>query len=174
MGGFFNGWRRKTGCVTLVMALVFTGGWVKSFTREDEIAITVFQRRQCFDSMSGLINWWAWDDPSPCERCEWLSSTDHCNNDLTQKSSRDFGRQEKKLIAEFRFDSESISSQVYLNVDGDVELNDDESIAASLRKSIIPYWYIVLPLTAISAWLLLTKRSNPILKPPEPTVAIGT
>ena len=29
MGEFFHGWRRKTGCVTLLMALLAMGAWVR-------------------------------------------------------------------------------------------------------------------------------------------------
>ena len=35
MGGFFNGWRRKAGCVALVMALVFMGASIRCFYYED-------------------------------------------------------------------------------------------------------------------------------------------
>ena len=35
MGDFFHGWRRKIGVVTLVMALVFVSGWVRSLCAED-------------------------------------------------------------------------------------------------------------------------------------------
>ena len=37
MGDFFHGWRRKTGCVTLVAALMLLGGWLKSLRSFDEI-----------------------------------------------------------------------------------------------------------------------------------------
>ena len=35
MGEFFKGWRRKVGVVTLAMALVFMGGWVRSLVIDD-------------------------------------------------------------------------------------------------------------------------------------------
>ena len=37
MGEFFRGWRRKIGCVTLVMALVFMMTWVRGYYVEDRI-----------------------------------------------------------------------------------------------------------------------------------------
>jgi len=37
MKEFFQGWRRKIGVVTLVMALVFMAGWVRSLVVEDEL-----------------------------------------------------------------------------------------------------------------------------------------
>jgi len=37
MSEFFHGWRRKAGCVLLVMALVFMGGWIRSRIIEDRV-----------------------------------------------------------------------------------------------------------------------------------------
>ena len=38
MGEFFKGWRRKVGCVTLVMACVFAAGWVRSLAIFDVVS----------------------------------------------------------------------------------------------------------------------------------------
>jgi hypothetical protein len=37
MGAFFKGWRRKVGCVTLVMSLCLSGAWVRSLMRQDNL-----------------------------------------------------------------------------------------------------------------------------------------
>ncbi len=37
MGDFFQGWRRKTGCVTLVFALSVAALWVRSLTTSDHV-----------------------------------------------------------------------------------------------------------------------------------------
>ena len=37
MLNFFKPWRRKAGCVTLVMACVLMVGWVRSFFLNDEL-----------------------------------------------------------------------------------------------------------------------------------------
>ena len=39
MGDFFHGWRRKVGLLTLVMACVFTAGWIRADGICDEIHI---------------------------------------------------------------------------------------------------------------------------------------
>ena len=44
MGEFFQGWRRKIGCVTLVMAFVLVLGWIRSFYVEDFIDLPAFMR----------------------------------------------------------------------------------------------------------------------------------
>ena len=41
MREFFHGWRRKVGCVTLVMACALTIGWMRSVTKCDEVRIPV-------------------------------------------------------------------------------------------------------------------------------------
>ena len=37
MGNFFRGWRRKLGVVTLLLACVAMGGWVRSLVIKDRI-----------------------------------------------------------------------------------------------------------------------------------------
>lgn len=37
MGDFFHGWRRKAGCVTLLLACVLLAGWIKSIWLQDDI-----------------------------------------------------------------------------------------------------------------------------------------
>lgn len=44
MGYFFHGWRRTMGMVTLVMALLLMGGWVRSLSVEDDWGVTFFGR----------------------------------------------------------------------------------------------------------------------------------
>src|SRR5947209_2489025 len=39
MNNFFHGWRRRAGCVTLVMACVFMAGWVRSFKTADLVGL---------------------------------------------------------------------------------------------------------------------------------------
>ena len=39
MGEFFKPWRRKLGIVTLVLACVFMGGWVRSYSAHDALNI---------------------------------------------------------------------------------------------------------------------------------------
>ena len=41
MGDFFHGWRRKIGCVTLVMACVFMSGWVSSIRASHASAYSI-------------------------------------------------------------------------------------------------------------------------------------
>ena len=58
MGEFFKGWRRKIGCVALVMALVFMGGWVRSTVVQDEVRISLGYLPLFFNSCNGTLTWW--------------------------------------------------------------------------------------------------------------------
>jgi len=72
MGEFFKGWRRKTGVVTLVMACVFTGGWVRSY-RGDYFQL--FSRT--FFSNDGAIAEIGWGRPPSDDRHPFASSSMH-------------------------------------------------------------------------------------------------
>ena len=54
MGEFFRGWRRKAGCVSLVLSCVFMIGWVRSHVKDDIFVVNLgktwcltFQSNQC-------------------------------------------------------------------------------------------------------------------------------
>ncbi len=57
MGDFFRGWRRKAGCVTLVMACLAAGVWVRSFLIVDILHFEIGNRLYCFDSRYGVLTW---------------------------------------------------------------------------------------------------------------------
>jgi hypothetical protein len=58
MGDFFKGWRRKFGLLNLLMACAFSTGWIRSLTIRDSIELysgsfTV----QEWASFNGLLSW---------------------------------------------------------------------------------------------------------------------
>ena len=63
MREFFRGWRRKSGVLTLLMALVFMAGWVRGFTTADQIEFypgaTTFHT---WFSENGNLGWESGDD----------------------------------------------------------------------------------------------------------------
>lgn len=58
MGTFFHGWRRKTGCVTLTVAMLLLALWIRSDILFDQIALD----GNLFISNSGCLvwDWQAW------------------------------------------------------------------------------------------------------------------
>jgi hypothetical protein len=57
MSGFLSGWRRKAGCVTLVLALVVFTGWMRSFVTGDHVVCIVSGRCAISYSAQGVIRW---------------------------------------------------------------------------------------------------------------------
>ena len=58
MGEFFHGWRRKVGCLTLVMACLFMAGWVRSRFVYDWIEVNTKPSRLSISSGWGQIRLW--------------------------------------------------------------------------------------------------------------------
>jgi hypothetical protein len=57
MREFFKGWRRKVGCVTLVVSLLLAGCWIRSFVIRDVVCIPRKYALQIFSSSQGEISW---------------------------------------------------------------------------------------------------------------------
>jgi len=62
MGDFFHGWRRKAGCVLLVMATVLTALWLRSRTICDEVRFCVGGHQNIIVSLDGCIVWCLWNE----------------------------------------------------------------------------------------------------------------
>ena len=106
MGEFFNGWRRKVGLVTLVIACLLATGWVRSCRYYDLIWIQDQNASYFVYSMDGTVSVW------------WLSG--------------------RRFVSSFGWVSSEIT-------------NWEE------RGGHVSYWSLVLPLTLLSAWLILIK-----------------
>lgn len=109
MHEFFRGWRHKVGCVTLVMACVMAGLWVRSYLADDHIWVGTPYRRLAVLSQEGNFSWES-NPPS--------SSSFHFDYGVTSINTM------------FRFESLAYAT---------------------------PYWAIIVPLTLVSAYLILWK-----------------
>lgn len=118
MKEFFKGWRHKVGVVTLLMALVLMGGWVRSLFQHDLL----------------------WIETG--ERSYLLVSTDGCFRGTTA-----------------RFHFESVLGWIGQKKERPTEVVRYTTINGSVTMSEadIPYWYFVLPLTLLSACLIVWK-----------------
>jgi len=129
---FFKPWRRKLGVVTLVMACVFVGGWVRSEFIIDLLGITFPHDRHYVFSCRSCI-WWKHDNHKASLRpLGWQAS-----------SWREFTPGDEFLTSRY-LDTEEAFSNDYVS-----NLRD--------RVRCIPYSAIVIPLTLLSAFLLLSK-----------------
>ncbi len=128
MREFFGGWRRKVGCVTLVMAVLFTASWVRSYFSHDGVAFPMFARKHTVHARKAEIRVLSHDPLGRAGAYAW---------------------------------SDAIAP--------DVEL-DFGTLPDSYRATHRTYahWALVLPLTLLSAYLILWKpRPPPPAKPAD-------
>ncbi len=57
MREFFRGWRRKAGVMTLVMATVFLGAWVRNVVVTDQFELVIGDSTNYFTSTEGYFRW---------------------------------------------------------------------------------------------------------------------
>src|SRR4051794_18578529 len=57
MGEFFRGWRRRAGCIGLVMACAACGAWIRSYYALDTVTFPFQGRQHTIFSVDGLIIW---------------------------------------------------------------------------------------------------------------------
>ena len=134
MGDFFNRWRRKVGLLTLVMALLSMGGWVRSRNTIEVITIPLWGHNAVsFQSSNGYL------------ACERIALDERPDAEWTSCRIQDL------RLLEVRAE--------YLGLD----VSPIHDIRLSmLNPDGVPYRSITIPLTLISFWLLLKKprKSN--------------
>eukprot|EP00456_Euglypha_rotunda_P089583 TRINITY_DN9286_c0_g1_i4.p1 TRINITY_DN9286_c0_g1~~TRINITY_DN9286_c0_g1_i4.p1 ORF type:complete len:139 (-),score=3.17 TRINITY_DN9286_c0_g1_i4:19-435(-) len=64
MHTFFHGWRRKAGAVTLVMACLLCGMWIRSRVLIDFCETPLGDRVHSFGSFHGYLSWRSWNSNS--------------------------------------------------------------------------------------------------------------
>jgi hypothetical protein len=139
MREFFGGWRRKLGCVALVVSCVFAGLFMRSFAFDFGIAGDTY-----VESSQGYLRWTKYSQfagehtPQPLR---WFS------HPYTGMNGNQFPA---KTIGHYRIAGFVIDSHHLVDFDGNQMHRVDSWI--------VPYWSICLPLTALSACLLLWPR----------------
>ena len=132
----FKGWRSKIGIITIVMALFFVGVWIRSYSVSEEIVVLMSGRLHAFMSTGGSFSWVSSTGDRMPDSFEWEMNSQWPNGRTS--SSRSIGMLSK--IKNFQW-----SDTVW------------ETTADKSRFWIIHYWQIAVPLTLLSAYLLLIK-----------------
>ena len=128
MHTFFHGWRRQAGVVTLVMALALMSGWIRSLSVTDSCQLPVGGRWQAgCVSHRGRFSC-GWTDLEGAMDYEWRTVPNHGPIALRIRG-------------------------LYFDFTGGQAPNP----SGKLSPHIIPYWCVVLPLTLLSAYLILWK-----------------
>ena len=137
MAEFFHGWKRKTGVLTLGMACVFAAGWVRNYTVQDMLLIRSDQEHfhLLVSGHDGLI---------------WMKIVDV----VGFSTGRPFYDTD---VADHSDPFEAINAEWKWKWLGFQFGQGEEIFQTPIGFSMIPYWAIVIPLTALSAFLLLSK-----------------
>jgi hypothetical protein len=140
MRDFFQGWRRKAGAVTLVIACIFMAGWIRGLSTFDAIFLGTSDSLVTHDlSFSDHGIQWTRTECLTEKRfrrkTEWIS---------VPIGSLNIGKSEREWHWKFRGFGIAIGDSVFRS-----------AIRTSIRN--IPYWAFITPLMLLSAWLLLNK-----------------
>ena len=173
MGEFFRGWRRKAGCVTLVMACIFVGAWARSLGTFDVInfplgrdyAIAITSWENSFAVRIG------WDQEDSWDELIWVAR-DYDYFGYTDPKSTFY--RFKQPIPD---GSGCFVSWYLLSSAGGIGVTpNDQTSDRRMLFVIAPYWPIVLPMTLLSAYLLLfsKRRSTTSMKTNDPEPAEAT
>jgi hypothetical protein len=163
---FFRGWRRKIGVLTLLITCVLTGGWLRSLSTQDTFTVGFGSSIQYkLISIAGqlIIANVSIDGERPIRTISWTS----------QKISEHGW----EMVLQLRDSSQlrwinAISSDLFSTGNDEMGAN---FISFVVKWCQFPYWMVVTPLTALSAFLLLTKPCKLTqTKFTEPTAAEGT
>jgi hypothetical protein len=143
MHTFFHGWRRKAGVVTLVMALILMVAWVRSLMICDTIVAPRRGTLQFVQSFVGTVRWgrhsWPGGVPDgvPLPSTMWMSS-----KLLDEQIAESFW---KHRTIEWRWNWAGF------------DFAAGDSAGERVERWAIPYWSLVIPLTLLSACLILQK-----------------
>jgi hypothetical protein len=142
MTAYFKSLRRKLGVATLAMACMFSGGWVRSLYIMDTFAFSHLPNELLLVSGDGVVGWQtisATSIGSLFDGFRWHSQMPRSIEDIFNRA-------------------ESLNKW-HWNGFGVMQLDN------STRLGCIPYWSLVIPLTLLSAWLLLSKPRTAKTKP---------
>lgn len=155
MHTYFHGWRRKTGVVTLVLACVLMGGWMRSTFLTDELGIPTWNHRGAALMSSGQSLLWITQDTNAATTgdypLDWMT-VDSSDNLMNIEEIKWSWRQGGFGVGEWSWLERGDTSQ--------------EGYRVTQTYRAFPYWCITIPLTLLSAYLILVpSRKRPARNP---------
>jgi hypothetical protein len=138
MWAFFYGWRRKAGCVTLLMALALMAGWIRSLSIGDGAVVQFPHLTHVLSSTGGHFSWMRHAGNFPTS-----DRITHLQWPVEQKVIHPFIFAEIDWQRRFRWNG--------------FEMGEGHLIGIPLMTWTIPYWSLAIPLTLLSAYLILGK-----------------
>ncbi|MDB5345400.1 MAG: hypothetical protein JWP89_3777 [Schlesneria sp.] len=155
MWSFFHGWRRKAGAVTLVMACAVLGMWLRGRLYSDSIICRVASHQAIAIALDERSLQWislSESDKSPKRQFVKdsqgrMQATAEYLIDPKLKIDWDFGSTERPPMLEASY---------WLDWN-DFRFGIATGDLGETRILTMPYWTIVIPLTLLSAYLILWK-----------------
>ena len=129
MREFFHGWRRKAGCVTLVIAISLTCLLIRGFSIADRVWFGLGENQHMVCSVDGRIWWFSWRNGREYHFSQFASTS------VADEISR---------------------QRFWMGFHG---------VFRNAAYSILPLWYLVLPLTLLSTFLILWRPRKTPAKP---------
>lgn len=166
MHTFFHGWRRKAGCVSLVVACVFVIAWMRSLFRADGVAeigpqgsYTIYSSRGAVHVDQLVSERYFLDDYNRGRLSRpWYSPSFRWTSHAV---SRDPGRRDTDSSDPDR-DDMKWSLNWYGFRCREVSRSQWIGVAYRYREWVVPYWVVVWPLTLLAGYLILWKpRQRP-------------
>lgn len=158
MREFFYGWRRKAGCVTLAIALAVYCAWMRSRVTHDLVALPWGNDIYCIESMWGQFD---------LGRVTLFNNNDNNNRRRAFWKSDAITRENWQWIG----DDGDPRAVDYLSEVDEIEWRWDwagfhfgagHSSQQRTEDYLMPYWCLAVPLTLLSAYLILAKpRKRP-------------
>jgi len=174
MGDFFCGWRRKTGVLTLVIALVFAVAWVRSIGVCDILVFTEGFTSECLQSLGGKLHLIEGSDSTQInERTNLILPVWHVMPRADADIHDSYAPTDPDPYGYWKVTNKTLFEFMGFVVRTHASGSRHESFRN--RDIAIPYWSIVFPLTLLSGSLLLSKPR--VAKPKntvEPTLTEGT
>lgn len=154
MPEFFQGWKRKVGCVTLAIALTCSVGWVRSIKNRESLYLTISNVRIAVISVDGRLG---------------VLSVSHSNSLekgfvwVTLPTASVYGLQhvDAALLFNVGQGSGSVFRSRWQFIGFDCGIIERQFIPMVQTQYLFaPYWSIAIPLTLLTTWLLLSKPPN--------------
>lgn len=155
MGEYFRGWKRKLGAVTLLLACAFIVVWISLLdgsirhqylwqtSETSACRILVGKTQIMFDSASASLPLFVFAGFNSNQL--YAVRLDQHGQALNYPAQTDSEMNWSLRLAGFATG----------------ECSQDKRFEFHYKTWRVPYWSIILPLTALSAWLLLSKRRQP-------------
>jgi len=163
MGEFFRGWKRKVGVVTLLMACVFAGGWLRSEMNDEVVNCAFWETNHAIRSFDGKIQF---------RRAAPHYGTIFLSWDSIKASHKIEPKQDWEDDEDDDWKNYNILWRTDLVYGFHYGVGTHKKFEARrLELWNIPYWSITITLTALSAFLLIKKPKTSTQKKTSEPIA---